>query len=121
VMRMVRADVDKPHRCPCCPKTGNRVVGIGRIGIYSCAECEFVWWRGPGLRGKRATCIHHRLCKDLLFLACAAREEGSYPISEWLTDRMLAEQQAVKTRTTNKPPHGGYSWKGITNVIRGSE
>jgi hypothetical protein len=120
-MRMVRADFDKPHRCPCCWNSGIRVFGILRTGIYSCPECLFVWWRGPGLRGRRVTCTHHRLTVDLLFLASAAREEGAYEISEWLTDRMLAEQQAVKSRTTNKPPHGGYSWKEITNVIRGSE
>jgi hypothetical protein len=124
--RPVRADYDKPHQCPCCPKTGHRVFGLFRTGIYSCAECAYVWWRGPGLRGpglrgRRVTCIHHRLIVDLLFLASAAREEDAYEISEWLTDRMLAEEQAAKSRTSNRPPHGGYSWKEITNVIRGSQ
>lgn len=47
-MRFVRANGDKPHRCPKCHSIPDRVREDGRArlwAIYCCDGCEVRWWR----------------------------------------------------------------------------
>lgn len=55
-MKLVKANGDKPHRCPCCHGIDHDM----RRGFGSCARCRVWWWeRWSTLRPHRVVCPVH--------------------------------------------------------------
>jgi hypothetical protein len=47
-VKFVRANGDKPHRCPLCHSIPDRAWRDGRArawALYQCSYCDVRWWR----------------------------------------------------------------------------